>query len=147
MELEALQMKRVAAYAINYLIKHYKLGNAAEKFNGDDERWIVDVPVTAKALIRDRLVAVVEFGDTWVRVFIPKAVDILRRAHVRETDLRAHGITEKTMEDVLGNVEDDIVAKLNIDLREIPGLDSPRRKIPTTTMRRKFKIKGTLYDR
>ncbi len=144
MELNDLKMKRIAAWAINHLLSHYELGSMAEKFNGDDDNWAVDVPISATATRSGRLIAKVEFEGPQLTIYIPDAYQIIRGGHIRDFRPEDHGIQIKTVELFTGGTEDDIVAELAFDEDLIPALDGPRRMVPKSPVNRKFRIKGQL---
>jgi hypothetical protein len=142
---ESLRMTRIAAWAINHLLNHYQLGNLAEKFNGDDDSWSVDVPISVSATRHERMVAKVEFEMGDLTIYIPDIYQVIRSGHIKDFDPRDYGIVVKTIENfTTGDVEDDITAQLTVDEAMIPLLDGPRRMVPKSQHRRKFQVIGAL---
>ena len=137
-------MSRIAAWGVHQLLRQYELGSMAEKFNGDDDRWAVDVPKSATALIDDKMAAKVEFSEEYIAIFIPDIYQCIRSGHISEFDPMLYGIQVKNIPDFKGDTPDDIVAEIDIDPDMITGLNSPRRHVPKSPRRRKIRVKGSL---
>jgi len=137
--MKPLEMTRISAWAINHLLNHYEIGSMAIKFNGDDDNWHVGHNSTM-ALVSGRMAAKIEFDGKAASIYIPDIHQVIRPEHIKDFRPEEHGIEHKWIEDFKGDVEDDIMAELDIDRDLIPGIDGPRRMVPKSPIRRKINI-------
>ena len=143
-ETPELIARRQAAWAVTQLCNHVGLGTLAERFDPEyPDEWSVLNTGSVKALKNKVLVAEVLIEGEKVTVIIPDIHLIVRQQHLADFIPEEFGITHKTGENFMGDVDPDLVADFPLPEDKTVFRGSPR-PMPRSPRARIPKVIGSL---
>ena len=141
---EELIVRRKAAWAVQQLCNHIRLGTLAERFDSEyPDDWLVFNTGQVHALKNKRVVAEIHLEVDRVTVIIPDAFLIVRQKHLSEFIPEEFGIQHRTTENFIGDEDPDLVADFALPDDQII-FHGPPQPFPRQATARAPKVIGSL---